>query len=81
MEKMMTLNQKGASKSKMSDYPNLPLEQLVYSEAALLEVLGVSKEVLDNLRRERGFPCVYLDQRHRVYLARQVLEWMEKTAK
>lgn len=65
----------------MSDYPNLPLEQLVYSEGALLEVLGVSKEVLDTLRREKGFPCVYLDNRHRVYLARQVLEWLESRAR
>jgi hypothetical protein len=65
----------------MSKQPNLPLEHLVYSESALLEVLGISKEVLDTLRREKGFPCVYLDQRHRVYLAKQVLEWLEGRAK
>lgn len=65
----------------MSEYLNLPLEQQVYSEDALLETLGISKEVLDTLRREKEFPCVYLDQRHRVYLAKQVLEWLEKRAK
>jgi len=62
----------------MTGYPNLPLEQLVYSEAALLETLGISREVLDTLRREKQFPTIYLDQRHRVYVAGQVLEWLEK---
>ena len=65
----------------MNHDQRLPLEQEVYSEAALLEVLGISKEVLDTLRREKGFPCVYLDQRHRVYLAKQVLAWLENRGK
>jgi len=65
----------------MNEYPNLPLEQLVYSEPALLEVLGISKEVLDMLRREKQFPCVYLDMRHRAYLAKQVMEWLENRGK
>jgi len=28
----------------------LPLEQLVYSEAAVLELLGIDKKTLDDLR-------------------------------
>jgi len=54
----------------MDGYRKLPRERIVYSKSALLEVLCISKEVLGMLRREKGFHCVYLDQRHRVYLAK-----------
>ena len=60
---------------------NVALEQLVYSEEAMLELLGVSKEVLDDLRREKGFPAVRLTTRSRVYLADEVLAWLKRQAK
>lgn len=43
----------------------LPLEHLVYSEAAMLELLGIDKKTLDDLRRERGFPFARLTARAR----------------
>ena len=57
------------------------LEQVVYSEAAMLELLGVDKKTLDDLRREKGFPFVRLTARSRVYLADQVLDWLKQQAK
>ena len=56
----------------------VPLEQLVYSEAAILELLGIGKETLDDLRREKGFPFVRLTTRARVYLANEVLDWLKE---
>jgi hypothetical protein len=67
--------------ASMSEYPNLPLEQLVYSESAILKPSGIDKKGLDELRRERGFPFVRLTTRDRVYLAKDVLEWLEKQGK
>lgn len=58
----------------------LPLEHLVYSEAAMLELLGVDKKTLDDLRREKGFPAVRLTARARVYLADEVLAWLKRQA-
>ena len=51
----------------------LPLEHLVYSEAAMLELLGVDKKTLDDLRREKGFPFIRLTARARVYLVDEAL--------
>ena len=56
------------------------LEQLVYSEAAMLELLGVDRKTLDDLRREKGFPAVRLTARARVYLADEVLAWLKQQA-
>lgn len=58
----------------------LPLEQLVYSEAAILELLGIEKETLDDLRRQKDFPFVRLTTRARVYLADEVLAWLKRQA-
>lgn len=62
------------------DESNVPLETLVYSEAAMLELLGIDKSTLDDLRRERGFPFVRLTTRARVYLAHEVLAWLKQRA-
>ena len=56
----------------------VPLEQLVYSETVMLELLGIDKQTLDDLRREKGFPFVRLTTRSRVYLADEVLAWLKK---
>ena len=56
----------------------LTLEQLVYSEAAMLELLGIDKKTLDDLRREKGLPFVRLTARARAYLADEVLDWLKK---
>ena len=59
---------------------NLTLEQAVYSEAAIMELLGVNRKQLDTLRLEKGFPCIYLSRRVRVYLAKEVLAFLESIA-
>lgn len=58
-----------------------PLEQQVYSEVAMLELLGVDKRTLDALRLDRGFPAVRLTARARVYLADEVLGFLKEIAK
>jgi predicted DNA-binding transcriptional regulator AlpA len=57
------------------------LEEAVLSEADLLELLGIDKSTLDDLRREKGFPAVRLTARTRVYLAKDVLGWLEQRSK
>jgi hypothetical protein len=54
------------------------LENSVYSEAALLELLGIEQGTLNSLRLDKGFPVVRLDDRHRVYLAEDVLGWLKE---
>jgi len=44
----------------------------------MLELLGVDKGTLDDLRREKGFPFVRLTTRARVYLADEVLDWLKQ---
>ena len=63
------------------DELKLPLEHLVYSEAAMFELLGVDKKTLDDLRREKGFPAVRLTVRARVYLADEVLAWLKEQSR
>jgi len=57
------------------------LEEAVLSEADLLELLGIDKKTLDDLRREKDFPFVRLTTRTRVYLAKEVLGWLEQRSK
>jgi len=45
------------------------LEEAVLSEADLLELLGIDKGTLDDLRRKKVCPVVRLTTRSRVYLA------------
>ena len=52
------------------------LEQQIWSEASLLELLGVEKRTLDNLRNQKGFPFVSLSRKARVYIAGDVSEWV-----
>jgi len=56
------------------------LEQQVWNEEALMELLGINRKQLDYLRLEKGFPCVRLGQRVRVYLGDEVLEFVKKAA-
>lgn len=53
----------------------------MYSEEAMLELLGVDRKTLDDLRREKGFPAVRLIARVRVYLADEVLAWLKQQAR
>ena len=52
---------------------NRALEQEEWSEQAIMELLGINRKQLETLKLEKGFPCVHLGQRIRVYLADEVL--------
>jgi len=54
------------------------LSDQVISEVNLLELLNVEQPVLDNLRREKNFPCIRLNNRSRVYMTDKVLEWLKQ---
>jgi predicted DNA-binding transcriptional regulator AlpA len=46
-----------------------------------MELLGLEKSTLDDLRYERGFPYYRITARCRVYLAREVLDWLTTNCK
>jgi len=54
--------------------------QQIIAEKDLLKVLGISKNVLDRLRRKRGFPCISLTKFDRVYYEDEVVEWLRKNS-
>ncbi len=56
------------------------LEQQIWNEQAIIELLGINRKQLDYLRLEKGFPCVHLGQRVRVYLANEVLDFVKQVA-
>jgi hypothetical protein len=58
----------------------LSLEQQLWSEESIMELLGIERKQLDYLRREKGFPCVRLGQRIRVYLADDILDFVKQQA-
>ena len=57
------------------------LNEAVYSEEDILELLGINRGTLDTLRLEKGFPFFRLTRVKRVYLAKDVLNWLEKQSK
>ncbi|GAI05757.1 unnamed protein product [marine sediment metagenome] len=59
---------------------NQTLEQQIWNEQAIMELLGVSRKQLDYLRLKKDFPCVRLGQRTRIYLANEVLDFIKQTA-
>ncbi|MFC1938274.1 hypothetical protein ACFLVS_02360 [Chloroflexota bacterium] len=59
---------------------NQTLEQQIWNEQAIFELLGINRKQLDYLRLEKGFPYVHLGQRLRVYLANEVLDFVKQVA-
>ena len=55
----------------------MELEKQIWSEQALMELLGVTKKQLDNLRLEKGLPCVHINRRVRIYFADEVMEFLK----
>ena len=53
------------------------LEQQVWNEKAIMELLGIEKRTLDKLRLEDNLPFVRLTAKARVYLADDVLNWVK----
>ena len=54
------------------------LSRQAISELDLLTTLNIGYETLGRLRRGKGFPVVYLDQRNRVYLVDEVVAWLKR---
>ena len=57
---------------------NQTMEQLVWSEQALCELLGIEKKTLDQLRLDKGLPYIRLTARRRVYLKEDILHWLKQ---
>ena len=53
------------------------LSKHVISEVDLLNMLNVELPVLNQLRLEKGFPVVRLNNRNRVYLVKDIVGWLE----
>ena len=56
---------------------NFQLNQEVWGEADLCELLVANKATLADLRNMKGLPYVRVNTRCRVYLASSILEWLE----
>jgi len=54
------------------------LSKHVISEVDLLNILNVELPVLNQLRLEKGFPVVRLNQRNRVYLVEDIVGWLKE---
>lgn len=48
------------------------------SEPTLLELLGVEKGTLATLRQKKGFPCIRVTERVRLYREKAVVDWLRK---
>ncbi len=59
----------------------MDLAKEIWSEEAVLELLGVQRNQLANLRVKHDLPAVRLARGVRVYLAGDVLEWVRGRAK
>jgi len=60
-----------------SDAGKRMLEEIVH-ESTVVEILGVTKKILDLLRYERNFPHVNIMKGCRVYLRSSVLRWLKE---
>ena len=54
--------------------------QEVANEKEILEILGIKKDALTRLRKQ-GFPFVRLSRTSRVYIATDVLNWLQNRSK
>ena len=52
-----------------------PLNEIL-TEKELLDLLGIKKDFLSRLRREKQFPFCKISETQRVYLARDVVEYI-----
>lgn len=58
-----------------SDQTN-PLNEIL-TEKELLDLLGIKKDFLSRLRREKQFPFCKVSETQRVYLARDVVDYIK----
>lgn len=53
-----------------------PLNEIL-TEKELLDLLGIKKDFLSRLRREKQFPFCKISETQRVYLARDVVDYIK----
>jgi len=53
-----------------------PLNEIL-TEQELLDLLGIKKDFLSRLRREKKFPFCKISETQRVYLARDVVDYIK----
>lgn len=56
----------------------MEIQNQIWSERAMMELLGVTKKQLDGLRIDKGLPCVHLNRRVRIYFADEVLGFLNE---
>ena len=60
----------------MEDGQTNPLNEIL-TEQELIELLGIKKDFLNRLRREKQFPFCKISETQRLYLARDVVEYIK----
>jgi len=53
-----------------------PTLENIITEETMLELLGLKKEALGVLRRDKGLPFLKISTRSRVYLESDVVSWL-----
>ena len=53
-----------------------PLEEIL-TEKELIDLLGIKKQFLDRLRREKKFPFCKVSTTKRIYLAKDVVDYIK----
>ena len=59
----------------MENVQTNPLNEIL-TEIELIELLGIKKDFLSRLRREKQFPFCKISETQRVYLARDVVDYI-----
>ena len=54
----------------------MKIQDELWNEEAMLELLGITRDQLDYLRLEKDFPTVRLGKRVRLYSAKAVLSYV-----
>jgi len=60
----------------LEDYMKDPLSEIL-TENELLDRLGVKKEFLNRLRLEKQFPFCKISETQRLYLARDIVDYIK----
>ena len=60
----------------MAEDQTNPLNEIL-TEQELIDLLGIKKDFLSRLRREKQFPFCKISETQRVYLARDVVDYIK----
>jgi hypothetical protein len=63
-------------KMDIAKFHLLPIEEVIYSEAQMCEILGVKKEQLGHWRNTKKLPFLRVSKTQRFYLGADVMEWL-----